>query len=153
MTLTPHRPAVVDPSRRTFIVGTASVAGVGVLAACGSGAGGGSAGPSSSGGSGGAGPGGALVAVADVPVGGAVSAKTSGGDNIVVAQPEDGTIVAFSAICTHMGCVVEPDGARLVCPCHGSVFDAATGDNVSGPAPTPLPEVAVTVKDGQVVEA
>ena len=147
----PSGPAV--PSRRTFLVGSASVAGVGVLAACAPGSErepgeptGSSAAPTSDGAV-------ALVAVADVPVGGAVAARTGAGDRIVVAQPKEGTFVAFSAICTHMGCVVEPDGTELACPCHGSVFEAATGANVSGPAPTPLPSVAVTVADGLVLEA
>ena len=111
--------------------------------------------PDPTGGTGGpqATPGGPLVALADVPVGGAVSAKSSAGDDIVIAQPQEGTVVAFSAICTHQGCVVAPDGNELVCPCHGSVYEAATGGNVSGPAPRPLPAFAVEVRDGQVVEA
>ena len=61
--------------------------------------------------------------------------------------------IADKIIVMYKGCIVEADGARLVCPCHGSVFEAGTGANVSGPAPTPLPEFAVTVTDGQVVEA
>lgn len=138
-------------TRRAFIAGTASVAGVGVLAAC-STAAPSESGPSSDG-AGEAGAAGALVATTDVPVGGAVLARTGAGDEIVVAQPEEGTFVAFSAVCTHQGCVVAPNGAELVCPCHGSVFEAATGGNVSGPAPSPLPSVAVTVQDGQVMEA
>jgi nitrite reductase/ring-hydroxylating ferredoxin subunit len=94
-----------------------------------------------------------LIALADVPVGGAASATTSGGDPVAVAQPTAGKAVCFSAVCTHRGCTVEPDGAELRCPCHGSVFDAFTGEVVSGPAPTPLPAVSVKVKDGEVVEA
>ncbi|WP_024286072.1 Rieske (2Fe-2S) protein [Cellulomonas sp. KRMCY2] len=137
--------------RRHFLVAGAGVAGACVLVACSPGAGS----PEPTGGTGGsqATPGGPLVALADVPVGGAVSAKTGAGDDIVIAQPQEGTVVAFSAICTHQGCVVAPDGAELVCPCHGSVYEAATGANVSGPAPLPLPAFAVEVKDGQVVEA
>ncbi len=98
-------------------------------------------------------PGAPLVALSDVPVGGAVPATTASGAEIVVAQPEAGTVVAFSAVCTHAGCTVAPDGARLVCPCHQSVFSSATGAVVSGPANKPLPEVAVAVQDGEVVEA
>jgi Rieske Fe-S protein len=36
------------------------------------------------------------------------------------------------------------------CPCHGSRFDASTGAVVNGPAASPLPPVAVTVRDGDV---
>jgi cytochrome b6-f complex iron-sulfur subunit len=106
---------------------------------------------SASGGSGGSG-GASLVAVSDVPVGGSVAAKTSDGRPILVSQPKKGDIVAFSAICTHKGCTVKPAGKQFKCPCHGSVYDAATGKNTGGPAPSPLPSVTVHVQKGKVVE-
>jgi len=93
---------------------------------------------------------GPLAQLADIPVGSAVAA-TMGGKAVVVAQPTAGTAVAFSAICTHKGCTVAPAGAKLNCPCHGSVYDALTGKVLSGPAPRALTSVPVTVKDGAVV--
>lgn len=134
-------------SRRSVLIGTAAVAGVGVLAAC-SPSGGSPSDTTTPGGSTGG-----LVALGDVPVGGAVSATDAAGDPVIIAQPEAGTVVGFSAICTHMGCTVAPDGAELKCPCHGSVYDAATGANVSGPAPRPLDAFNVKVDGDQVVEA
>ncbi len=131
--------------RRAVLAAGASVVGAGLLVACspgGQGAGGAVATP-----------GGPLVALADVPVGGAVGVTTADGAKIVVAQPEAGQVVAFSAICTHRGCTVAPDGDRLACPCHGSVFEAFTGAVVSGPATEPLPEVAVRVEGDGVVGA
>lgn len=92
-----------------------------------------------------------IVAVSAVPVGGAVAAKDGEGKPIIVSQPRSGDIVAFTAICTHKGCTVAPSGAQLKCPCHGSVYDAFTGKNVSGPAPRPLAPVQVTVADGKVM--
>lgn len=106
---------------------------------------GGSAGPTPSGQPSG------LIAAADVPVGGSASATGPDGGNVLVAQPEDGQFVAFDATCTHQGCTVLPDGAQLRCPCHGSVYDAFTGEVQAGPAPAPLAPVPVTVKAGQVV--
>ncbi len=100
----------------------------------------------------GGGGGGALVELSAVPVGGSVSA-TDGGHPIIVAQPTKGAVVAFSAICTHMGCTVAPSGKQLVCPCHGSVYDAFTGKNLTGPAPSPLPAVPVKVAGGKVLPA
>lgn len=131
--------------RRTVLVAGASVVGVGMLAAC-------ATGPDGSGGLQ-ATPGGPLVGLADVPVGGAVSVTTAGGDKVVVAQPTAGQVVAFSAICTHQGCAVAPDGDRLLCPCHGSVFEAFTGAVVQGPADEPLREFGVRLDGTDVVEA
>ena len=133
--------------RRTVLAAGASVVGVGLLAACATGSDG------SSGGGVQATPGGPLVALADVPVGGAVSVTTAGGDKVVVAQPEAGQVVAFSAICTHRGCTVAPAGDRLNCPCHGSVFEAFTGAVVNGPADEPLPAFPVKLDGTDVVEA
>ncbi|HEU4674505.1 MAG TPA: Rieske (2Fe-2S) protein [Motilibacteraceae bacterium] len=160
--------------RRTVLAGVAGIAAATTLAACGSSSSGGTAagaatgaasassagsaaatpddkGGSSGGGSGAAGA--ALVDLSAVPVGGAVSAQGADGKPLVVSQPTAGTVVCFSAKCTHQGCTVAPAGKTFQCPCHGSVFDAATGKNVSGPAPRPLAEVPVKVADGKVVLA
>lgn len=95
----------------------------------------------------------ALADVADVPVGGGVSATDGDGKPVIVTQPTEGTFVAFSAICTHQGCTVAPVDDILRCPCHFSTYDLATGEVTEGPAPSPLPEIAVRVVDDQVVEA
>lgn len=52
---------------------------------------------------------------------------------------------AFSAVCTHLGCLVKWDPSRkeFLCPCHAAVFDA-NGAVVSGPPPAPLPELKVS---------
>ncbi|MBZ2198481.1 QcrA and Rieske domain-containing protein [Occultella gossypii] len=94
-----------------------------------------------------------LVALADVPVGGSLVVTTADGVELVVAQPTEGEVVAFSAICTHQGCSVRVREELLHCPCHGSEFEQFTGEVVSGPADEPLPEVAVQVQEGNVVTA
>jgi ubiquinol-cytochrome c reductase iron-sulfur subunit len=57
-------------------------------------------------------------------------------------------IVAYSKICTHVGCPValyEETTHHILCPCHQSTFDAATGATVIfGPAPRPLPQLPLT---------
>ena len=137
------------PSRRQLVTGCAAVVCAGGLAACsGSDATDKTApAPSRSG------SGETLAQVADVKVGGAISAKTPAGKPIIIAQPKEGTFVGFSAICTHAGCTVVPsaDGKTLQCPCHKSTFDALTGKNTGGPAPAPLPQVLVEVKGGAVI--
>lgn len=52
-----------------------------------------------------------------------------------------------------MGCTVKSAGKQLHCPCHGSVYDALTGQVLQGPAPQPLAKIAVTVANGKVVTA
>lgn len=159
-------PEHLPVNRRTVLVAGAATAGAAALAACGSGSsqpdvagsgayGGSAATPSGDGTSptSGATAGATLLATSDVPVGGSAAATDAAGNDLVVAQPKAGEFVAFSAVCTHMGCTVAPDGKLLRCPCHGSVYDAFTGAVVSGPAPQPLPSVAVEVKGGEVREA
>jgi cytochrome b6-f complex iron-sulfur subunit len=65
---------------------------------------------------------------------------------------KDGTWVALTAVCTHLGCTVqyEPQANRIHCACHGGVYDARTGANVSGPPPKPLKLFKVAVGDAGV---
>jgi Rieske Fe-S protein len=87
-----------------------------------------------------------------VPVGGAVAAKDAAGAEIIVAQPTAGKVVAFSSVCTHMGCAVALAApTELDCPCHGSKFNALTGAVLNGPATKPLPSIAVKVSGDSVV--
>lgn len=135
------------------------------LAACATGgsSGGGAGGSGATGGSGDSGgansggesssalaPGSELVKLADVPVGGSVSA-TVDGEALLVSQPSAGTVMAFSAICTHQQCVVAAAGAEFDCPCHGSKYDAATGDVLQGPALQPLTAIPVEIDGDRVV--
>ena len=70
------------------------------------------------------------------------------GDPAMLIHLSSGRFVAYSAVCTHAGCIVAYDSARteLVCPCHGSIYDPRHGARVvAGPAPRPLPAVPVRV--------
>lgn len=64
----------------------------------------------------------------------------------------DGTWVAMTAVCTHMGCTVAYNPAKnaIVCECHGGQYDPKTGDNVSGPPPRPLQKYDVVMAKGSV---
>jgi Rieske Fe-S protein len=141
----------ITPSRRTVLV---AGAGALTLAACGS-SGDTTSGAATTTGS----ASGALTSLDAVPVGGAVAVKLESGQPGIVARPTATTAVAFSAICTHQGCTVAPAGAKLKCPCHGSVYNALTGAVEVGafgkPADgqDPLPKVDVKVVDGKVLPA
>jgi cytochrome b6-f complex iron-sulfur subunit len=95
-------------------------------------------------------PANALAKVADIPSGGSLKVNGSDGKPVILFRSGN-TVTAHSAICTHMGCTVNTNGAELDCPCHGSKYNAQTGAVINGPAPKPLPEVKVTVSGGSVV--
>lgn len=56
----------------------------------------------------------------------------------------------MSGYCTHQGCAVAMKDGELDCPCHGSAFDASTGEPLHGPASTPLPEVPLRIEGDTV---
>jgi ubiquinol-cytochrome c reductase iron-sulfur subunit len=66
-------------------------------------------------------------------------------------------IVAYSKICTHVGCPValyEQTTHHILCPCHQSTFDAANGANVIfGPAARALPQLPLMVDDNGYLAA
>jgi cytochrome b6-f complex iron-sulfur subunit len=64
----------------------------------------------------------------------------------------DGKWVSMTAVCTHLGCTVQyqPQPDRIHCACHGGVYNAYTGANVSGPPPKPLTLYKVKVNPADV---
>jgi len=91
-------------------------------------------------------PGTAIGAASQVPVGGAASFNDpSTGDPSLVIQPRAGTFLAFDVVCPHAGCTVQYDNVNkvLICPCHGSQFNASTGAVENGPAPTGLQRIKI----------
>ncbi|MEU5512233.1 Rieske (2Fe-2S) protein [Streptomyces fungicidicus] len=72
--------------------------------------------------------------------------------NVVVSRSGDGTLKAYNTVCTHAGCPINKlDGTKLVCPCHGSEFDATTGKVLREPAVAPLKPLTVEVRNGTLV--
>ncbi len=87
---------------------------------------------------------------ADIPPGdGKVVAV--GSQPAIVINTDQG-VKAYSAICTHLGCVVAWNNliGVIQCPCHDGHFNPATGAVVSGPPPAPLPPVTVSVEGDQI---
>ncbi|MFC5805395.1 ubiquinol-cytochrome c reductase iron-sulfur subunit [Streptomyces formicae] len=77
-------------------------------------------------------------------------------DRAVAVRLGDGTLVGYSAVCTHLACAVlwrEDRGGEgeLYCPCHEGIFDPRTGEVTAGPPPRPLPKVLLIEEmDGSV---
>jgi Rieske Fe-S protein len=133
-------PSGVD-RRRVLLTGAVVVAGAAVTAACGSSS---ASTPSTTPPAGAAASNAAIdVKTSDVPVGGGVVLADQ---KVVVTQPTAGTYKAFSAVCTHQGCIVASvSNGTIMCPCHGSQYSAADGSVTGGPAPAPLTSLTVKV--------
>ena len=90
-----------------------------------------------------------LGAAREIPVGGGTIFTAA---RVVVTQPARGQYRAFSAVCTHVGCILnQVTGRTIDCPCHGSKFSITSGAVVTGPAPTPLPKKQIEIVDGLIV--
>ena len=104
------------------------------------------------------------VQAGNLPVGTGVhvfpSGKTDNQNNLVElvriaeGQGADG-LVAYSAICTHLGCAVYAQldqNGNIACPCHNSQYDPRQGAKVvNPPAPRPLPSLPIAVDDQGIV--
>lgn len=105
------------------------------------------------------------IRAGDIAQGQAVQAFPQGKTNnqrnlieIVRIGPGQGLdgVVAYSAICTHLGCAVFAklnDAGHIACPCHASQFDPTNkAAVVGGPAPRPLPGLPIQLQpDGTIV--
>ena len=69
-----------------------------------------------------------------------------------IVRMDAARVVALSAVCTHVRCILDYDRERhgLVCPCHGGRFDLA-GNVQSGPPPRGLPSYEVSVRAGEIL--
>ena len=91
-----------------------------------------------------------VIAEADLPEGGAKFFEFANAAAVLVRK-QGGEIVAFSAVCTHLGCIVqwEKEKQDFLCPCHGGHYDA-NGAVISGPPPKPLARLPFAVANGNI---
>jgi nitrite reductase/ring-hydroxylating ferredoxin subunit len=144
-----------ETTRRAVLAGAGFAGLAATLAACGGESSGGSvaapAGHSASAKAatgGGWGSSASLASTSEIPVGGG---KVFSAEKVVVTQPAAGEFKGFSAVCTHLQCLVDQvAGGTIDCPCHGSQFSVKNGSVVTGPATSPLPAQSITVAGGQI---
>ena len=74
------------------------------------------------------------------------------GSAAVVLKERTGNLIALSAVCTHLGCVIQwqRDGQEFLCPCHAGRY-SAEGSVISGPPPKPLQRLPVSVANGTII--
>lgn len=86
----------------------------------------------------------------DIAPGEAVIFDYPGDDDPAIAvRLENGALVGYSSVCTHLACAVLwiKERGRLECPCHNGVFNVRTGGVVAGPPPRPLPAIRLEERD------
>jgi Rieske Fe-S protein len=75
-----------------------------------------------------------------------------GSQPAILIKDSNGEMKAFSAVCTHLACIVQyrSDISHIWCACHNGHFDL-NGRNIEGPPPKPLEQFVVNVRADQIV--
>lgn len=68
----------------------------------------------------------------------------------ILIRSSDGSLTAFSAVCTHAGCTVGYENGVIICPCHGGEYDPKTGAVIAGPPPAGLEPKKVIEAKGKL---
>ena len=91
------------------------------------------------------------VVLSEIPVGGTHRFQLGGTPGLLFRQ-EDGTLKAFSLVCTHLACTVvwNSEKQEFYCPCHDGFYDAE-GNVISGPPPAPLERWKTEVRGDKVI--
>jgi len=91
-----------------------------------------------------------VIPEGDIPKGGARFFEYAGSSAVLVRK-RDGSLVALSAVCTHLGCIVQwqKENQDFLCPCHAGRF-SADGIVTAGPPPKPLQKIPFSVGGGNI---
>jgi Rieske Fe-S protein len=88
-----------------------------------------------------------LGPASNVMVGSGTKFQIDASLTILVTQPRAGEYRAFSATCTHSGCIVNGvEDGQISCGCHGAKFNVETGAVEAGPARTALGKISVELR-------
>lgn len=93
-----------------------------------------------------------LGKVSEFPVGTSKNFKFGSIPALFIHSP-DGSMHAFNATCSHLGCTVQYQQAKnnIYCACHGGTYDPASGAVVAGPPPEGLHKLIASVEAGEIV--
>lgn len=70
----------------------------------------------------------------------------------LILRTSSGEVKAFSAVCTHLDCIVQyqPESKQIWCACHNGQYNL-NGQNVGGPPPRPLEEYTVNTRGDEII--
>jgi cytochrome b6-f complex iron-sulfur subunit len=70
----------------------------------------------------------------------------------LIIRTASGELKAFSAVCTHLDCIVQyrPDTKQIWCACHNGQYNL-NGENIGGPPPRPLEQYDVNKRGDDIV--
>ena len=91
------------------------------------------------------------IEMAQIPIGSSLVVEYRGSPVIIIRS--SGGVRAFSAVCTHLGCIVKwsKSDHLFLCPCHAGKFDDTTGAVISGPPPEPLAKINFEVEENKIL--
>ena len=92
-----------------------------------------------------------LASIDEIPVGTGKKIMVDESLTILVTHPKQDQFRAFSAACTHSGCIVSgvQDG-QIACGCHGARFNTDSGEPEQGPAKSPLGKITLEVRGNEL---
>ncbi|MDH4397181.1 MAG: hypothetical protein RL402_90 [Actinomycetota bacterium] len=92
-----------------------------------------------------------LGLTSEVPVGGGTKFKVDAMLTVLVTQTKADSFKAFSATCTHSGCIVNGvENNEIACACHGARFDPESGMVLKGPAKTALGKIPLEIRGEEI---
>lgn len=95
---------------------------------------------------------GAAILPDEIAEGAAKVGSLSGRPTLIIRQ--NGQLLAYDAVCTHLGCIVRWNGSTrsIECPCHGGVFNLE-GSATAGPPPEDLANVTLKIDGERIYRA
>jgi nitrite reductase/ring-hydroxylating ferredoxin subunit len=92
-----------------------------------------------------------LGLASEVPLGGGTKFKVDSTLTVLVTQTKAGNYKAFSATCTHAGCIVSGvENNEIACGCHGAKFDPESGMAIAGPARSALGKISLEIRGDEI---
>jgi cytochrome b6-f complex iron-sulfur subunit len=92
-----------------------------------------------------------VVSMSDIAPGTAMNVTYNNKPVVIIHRRNEG-FVAFSRVCTHLGCIVNYDTIQneMICPCHAARFNLE-GNVLAGPAPSPLEKIPIKVESEKIL--